>query len=115
MSFKIGAWLLRVLHVLTVIFIFIGWYFDTTNEAHLAVTSIALLSLFTIDYCFLTRWEFFLRQKVDSRLKWDTEYTFTNAIFWNLFGIGAPHRITKWLAYLVFVFTIIANLFRFYL
>ena len=76
--YKISADFIFFVHLLVLLVIGFGWAVPSLWYVYLVITIITTLFDLFLGYCLLSKWEFFLRKKVDA----DLEYDYTWATFY---------------------------------
>lgn len=73
--YRIGADFVWLVHFFVVILVLFGWLIPSLWYVYMATLAGALLSEVWLSYCFLSKWEFDLRKKVNPALNYDYSYT----------------------------------------
>ena len=88
---RIGADILFVLHFFIVIIGLFGWIIESIWYLYMIVLIVTLISGLALGYCFISKWEFILRNMKNPELSynynWTSFYThkFTNNKLSNIF------------------------------
>lgn len=72
--YRFGADVIWIFHFLVVFIALFGWLFPSIWYVYMAVLGGTLMSLFAFNYCFLSKWEYDLRRKVDPTLNYEYAY-----------------------------------------
>src|SRR3989344_6515558 len=72
--YRISADFIWLTHLFVIVFVLFGWLIPSLWYAYMAVVAGALLSELFLNYCFLSKWEFDLRKKVNTQLDYDYSY-----------------------------------------
>jgi len=71
-----------------------GWLFPEIWYLYILVLVSVLISNILWDYCFLSKWEFDLRRKINPRLEYD--YTYTSYYTYNLTRGHLSRDFLRW-------------------
>lgn len=89
--YRIAADILVIFHTILFLFILLGWLIPNVWWLYMIALVITLVSDIVFGYCILSRWEFWLRKKVNPNIDYDfgfaTYYTYklTNHRMSNVF------------------------------
>jgi hypothetical protein len=72
--YRITADIIWLVHFLVVVLVLFGWLVPNLWYLYMAVLVGTLVSEFLLSYCFLSKWEFDLRKKVNPKLDYDFTY-----------------------------------------
>jgi hypothetical protein len=72
--YRIVADVIWMTHLLVVLIVLFGWAVSALWYVYMAVLLGTLLSLLTFRCCFLSKWEYDLRKKIDPSLAYDYFY-----------------------------------------
>src|SRR3989344_8629820 len=86
--YNIGANLLFIFHFLVVVIISFGWLISSIWYVYMATLIITFFSEVILGYCFLSKWEFSLRKKINPEVNYD--YSFTSFYTYKL----TQHRLS---------------------
>jgi hypothetical protein len=98
--YQLSADAIWLLHLFVVILVLFGWLVPSLWYVYMAVLAGALLSELLLSYCFLSRWEFDLRKKINPALNYDYSYT-----SYYTYKLTCQHLSTRFLARAGIVFT----------
>ena len=77
--YKISADVIFLVHFVLVFIVLFGWSTPAISNIYVGILIITLLSDLIFGYCILSRWEFYLRKKLNPELNysysWTTYYT----------------------------------------
>jgi hypothetical protein len=90
-------------HALVVFIILFGWRFDKFSWVYISILSITFFTQLFLGYCFLTRWEFNLRKKLDPTLDYDSSF-----LSWYMYKYSNIHIPTKGIKYVSLAFLFIS-------
>jgi hypothetical protein len=97
---------------LTVIFIVLfGWYFKPIFAIYFLTLILALFSEAVLGYCFLTKWEFSLRKKINPDLNYGS--AFINYYTQKYAGIKIPPDYIKYVSLTFLIVSLFLNLLMF--
>jgi hypothetical protein len=91
--YRISADFIWVFHLGVIILVLFGWLVPSLWWIYLFTLVITLLSEIALNYCFLSKWEFDLRKKINPDLHYD--YSYTSYYTYKLTG---QHLSTRFLA-----------------
>jgi len=72
--YRIGADTIWVAHFFIVGLVLFGWMFPSLWYLYIAALVGTLTSLLLLNYCFLSKWEFDLRKKLNPKLEYEFSY-----------------------------------------
>lgn len=72
--YRIIAESIFVLHALSILIIAFGWAIPTLFSLHIVLLFGGLFLQIVLGNCFLSRWEFWFRKKVDPSISYDSAY-----------------------------------------
>lgn len=98
--YRISADAIWLIHFLVVVLVLFGWLVPSLWYVYMAVLAGALLSELLLNYCFLSKWEFDLRKKINPGLDYDYSYT-----SYYTYKLTRQHLSTRFLARAGIVFT----------
>jgi len=102
--YRITAEFIFVLHCVVVAVIAFGWVLPSLRYLYLAVLVATLFSMVAFGHCFLSKWEFFLRRKINPHL--DYNYSFSSYYTYAL----TQHRLSEQFIYSAGLAFLIASL-----
>jgi hypothetical protein len=87
---RIGADLIFLIHFLVVLIALFGWTIPAIWVFYMATLVSTLTSEVLLGYCFLSRWEFALRKKLDPSTNYDYAFSsyYTNKLTHQRFAIS---------------------------
>lgn len=99
--YRIAAEVIFSLHATAVLIIAFGWMFPTLYILHIVLLFGALTLQIVLRHCFLSRWEFWFRKKIDPSITYDSAYIthymrmlFGNQIRPQFMRIAVPTALT---------------------
>ena len=63
------------LHCIVSLIVFFGWLYPKFWPVYMAVLTVAFVSDLLLGYCFLSKWEFALRKRIDPRIRYDYSFS----------------------------------------
>lgn len=72
--YRIAAELVFLFHAGSILIIGLGWAIPALLPVHIALLFGGLFLQLILGHCFLSRWEFWLRKKVDPSIAYDAAY-----------------------------------------
>jgi len=73
--YRFAADFIWIVHFFVVVIVLFGWLVPSFWFVYIAVVTGALISELLLNYCFLSKWEFDLRKKINQKLNYDYSYT----------------------------------------
>lgn len=73
--YRFAADFILVVHFFVVVLVLFGWLVPSLWLVYIAIVTGALISELLLNYCFLSKWEFDLRKKINPKLNYDYSYT----------------------------------------
>jgi Protein of Unknown function (DUF2784) len=99
-------WVLHFLVVFTVLF---GWLFPSLWYVYMFVLASTFISNIFWNYCFLSKWEFYLRKKINPKLEYD--FTYTSYYTYNLTKGYLSKDFLRWVGLGLTSTSLIINLY----
>ena len=107
--YRIAADLVWVIHFFVVAISQFGWLVPGIWYLYMTVLAGTLISLLLLNYCFLSKWEFDLRRKLNSKLS----YEFAYASYYT-YRLTHGRLSPRFLAHLGLVFTSLSLVINLY-
>ena len=111
MYLKQWANLIFILHLAVVFIVLFGWAFPSISIIYLMMLIATLASEAFLGYCFLTKWDFDLRKKLEPNLNYD--YSFLNYYGYKLIGDKFPGGVVRPAALVFLIASIIIYFYRY--
>lgn len=112
MQNKIIANLIFLIHWPVVYILLFGWSFEKFSWLYITTLVITFITQVFFGYCFLTKWEFDLRKKLDPNLYYD--YSFLSWYAYKYSNIHISSKLIKYIS-LSFLFVSIVIFFLRYI
>ena len=74
LAYRILADTLLAIHVFVIFLLLFGWLFSSLRLWYLAALLLTFASEVALGYCFLGKWEFWLRKRVEPRLPYNGSF-----------------------------------------
>ena len=100
---KILANFILIVHAVFVFIILFGWSFTSFSLIYILTLLIAFFTQLFMGYCVLTRWEFYLRKKLDQTLDYDSSF-----LSWYMYKYSNIHIPTRGIKYVSLAFLFIS-------
>ena len=110
---KIYANLIFIIHSLTILIIIFGWKLPEMWWLYMAKLIITLISELFLGYCFLSKFEFDLRKKINPNLNYD--YSFSSYYTYKFTNKKISDRFISISGYIFLIGSILINLYFYYL
>jgi|SRR3989344_5082684 len=107
--YRIFADFIWFVHFFVIVFVLFGWLVPSFWYVYITIVAGALISELLFNYCFLSKWEFNLRKKINPKLNYDYSYT-----SYYTYKLTRQHLSTRFLARTGILFTTLSLLINFY-
>jgi hypothetical protein len=108
--YRFAADCIWTIHLLVVILILFGWLMPSLWYLYIVALIGALISELLLSYCFLSKWEFYLRKKYNPTVNYDYSYT-----SYYTYKLTRQHLSTRFLARIGILFTTLSLAINLYL